>query len=138
MGIQELAVHGWDIRSSFESSAQLDPASAPPLLERIPDRPVPWGTEFRGSPGQPEPLRYRFEMTGPGASNQDIVVEGGSARVEPAGPDAGHVTIRCDTGTFVLLMYGRLTLESARRDGRLEVQGEPALTSAFERWLKDA
>ena len=136
VGIQELAVHGWDIRSGSDPSAKLDPGSVPVLLERIPHRPVPWGTEFRGSPDRPEHLRYRFEMTGPGASNQDIVVEGGGARVEPAGPDAANVTIHCDAGTFVLLMYGRVTLESARRDGRLEVRGEPALTSAFDRWLK--
>ncbi len=138
VGIQELAVHGWDIRSNLEPSAQLDPTIVPVLLERIPRRPAPWGTEFRGNPGQPDRLRYRFEMTGPGASNQDIVIEGGAGRMEPAGPDAANITIRCDTGTFVLLMYGRLTLESASGDGRLMVQGELVLTSAFDRWLKDA
>jgi len=138
VGIQELAIHGWDIRSSIEPSAQLDPASVEVLLERLPRRPFPWGTEFPGTPGQPERLHYHFEMTGPGASNQDIVVEGGRGRMEPPGPDAPNVTIRCDTSNFVLLMYGRLTLESARRDGRLEVHGDPALTSAFDRWFTDA
>lgn len=139
VGIQELAVHGWDIRSNLEPSAQLDPTSVAVLLERVPRRPFsPWGTEFQGAPSQPDRLRYRFEITGPGASNQDIVVDGGRARMEPAGPDAANVTIRCDTSTLVLLMYGRLTLESARRDGRLVVQGEPVLASAFDRWLKDA
>ena len=80
VGIQELAVHGWDIRSSLEPSAQLDPESVAVLLERLPRRPFPWGTEFRRSPGQPERLRYHFEMTGPGASNRDIVVEAGTTQ----------------------------------------------------------
>jgi len=133
MSLQELTLHGWDIRSSVEPAAGLSNDCLPALIERIPTRRLPWSIPFqtRGA----SPIRYRFEMRGPGASNQDIVVEAGKARVEPAGPDGANVTIRCDTGIFVLLMYGRLTLESARQDGRLEVQGKPALTSAFDRWL---
>ncbi|MCH8281579.1 MAG: SCP2 sterol-binding domain-containing protein [Chloroflexi bacterium] len=133
MSLQELTLHGWDIRSSVDPAAGLPNDCLPALTERIPTRRLPWSIPFqtRGA----SPIRYRFEMTGPGAGNQDIVVEAGKARVEPAGPDGANVTIRCDTGIFVLLMYGRLTLESARQDGRLEVQGEPALTSAFDRWL---
>ena len=59
-------------------------------------------------------MRYRFVVTGLGPSKPDIVVERNTLRMEDAG-DAARVTMRCDTETYVLLVYGRLDLEAAWR-----------------------
>ena len=135
LSIQELAVHGWDIRSRLEPSTQLAPAGLPVLLERIPDRPIPWSTRFPLEPGSPTSLRFRFELTGEGAGHKDIVVEDDNAHIESAGPETANVTVRCDSGTFVLLMFGRLTLDSASRNGLLSLEGDPRHTAAFDMWL---
>ena len=38
----------------------------------------------------------------------------------------------------MLLIYGRLTLESASASGCLRIEDEHGLIAAFERWLKGA
>jgi len=60
------------------------------------------------------------------------------SRIAPASATAAHVTFRGDTETCVLLIYGRLTLESASASGCLRIEDEHGLIAAFERWLKGA
>ena len=93
------------------------------------------GWSFHPGPRLPESLRYRFELTGPGSSARDIVVQGDACRMEPPedGPAIGP--FRCDSSTFVLLMCGRLAAGTAFSDGRLAVEGGQGLVDGFARWF---
>jgi uncharacterized protein (TIGR03083 family) len=137
--MQELAIHGWDIRSRLETTAPLSAESLSVLLARIPVRfGVPGYADFRLDAQAPAPVRYRFGLTGTISSTHDIVVENAKARMEPAGTATPHVTFRCETDIFVLMMYRRLTLEPALAAGQLVVEGDQGLATAFDRWLKGA
>ncbi len=137
--MQELAIHGWDIRSRLETPAPLSAESLPVLMARIPARFGGTGSAaFRFDAPPPLPVRYRFVLTGVVPSTHDIVVENTTAWMEPAGTATPHVTFRCAPDIFVLLMYRRLTLEPVLAAGQLVVEGDQGLTSAFDRWLKGA
>jgi uncharacterized protein (TIGR03083 family) len=139
LSMQELTLHGWDIRSALEPVAHLSVDSFPALMDRIPQRfTIPWVADFSRGTSLPSPIRYRWDVTGEVSSPYDIVVEDGTCRIEPGGAAAGQVTFRSDTETFILLMYGRLTLEPAIATGRLNVEGDQGLVTAFDRWLKRA
>ena len=130
--VPELAIHQWDIRSRFEPAAALSTDSLPALMERAPNF-VGWS--FRPGPSLTEPIRYRSELTGPGSSAKDIVVQGDVCRMEPAedGPVVG--LFRCDSSTFVLLMCGRLTVGTAFSEGGLAAEGDQSLVDCFARWF---
>ena len=136
--IIELAVHEWDIRSTLEPSPLLSENSIPTVLERIQgnrgNRP-PWSTPFPTNPTSPGPMRFRFELTGAGAKNLDVIVEDNKARLETAEEAPASFSISCDTSTFVLLMWGRISLESAKATGRLTAEGEQSHITDFERWF---
>ena len=83
-------------------------------------------------------IRYRFELTGAGASSGDIVVEGDKASVEPAGTAKADVTFRCDTETFILMSLGRVTTDTATAAERLTIQGDNRLALEFHRWFPGA
>ncbi len=136
MRIAELAVHGWDIRSRLEPSAHLSAESLPALMDVI----QVWWVGWLFQPGSqlPAPVRYRFEMTGAVPSRNDILVEGDKAHMEPAEAAEANVTFRCDTETFVLMMFGRLTLDAAVAANRLEVDGDRGLAAEFGRWFPGA
>jgi uncharacterized protein (TIGR03083 family) len=137
--IPELVIHGWDIRSRFETPAPLSAASVPVLLGRIPGLlAFPGVGAFRLDAGAPRPVRYRFELTGAVPGTYDIHVDNDTARIVPVDPVTPHVTFRCAPEIFVLLMYRRLTLEPSMQSGLLAVDGDPRLTAAFDRWLKRA
>jgi len=131
----ELALHGWDIRSRLEPDAHLSDESLPVLMGLIPQF-IGW--IFWSGAKLPSPIRYRFHLTGPGASTSDIVVEGDTVRMEPTGADTAHVTFRCDTETFVLFMLGRLTLPAALAQSRLVAEGEAERVDAFAQWFRGA
>jgi Mycothiol maleylpyruvate isomerase N-terminal domain/SCP-2 sterol transfer family len=137
--VQELAIHGWDIRSRLAPAAPLSPESLPVLMARIPARLRGAGSgTLRLDAGVPTPARYRFVLTGTVSGAHDLLVENGMMQMEPAGTTPPHVTFRCETERFVLLMYRRLTLEPLRAAGQLVVEGDPGLTTAFDQWLKAA
>jgi uncharacterized protein (TIGR03083 family) len=140
MTIQELAIHGWDLRAGREPSARLSGACLPVLVERAAQR-------FRHNPGlasfrlratQPAPVRYRFEVRGEVPGTYDIVVEEAKARLEPAGSAGANIIFRCETETFVLMMYQRLTLPEATAADRISAEGESGLIADFAQWLQEA
>ena len=118
--VTELAVHEWDIRSTLEDSPSISVSSIPILVDRIPDRTRrPWAVAFPDTSDSQGPIRYSFELTGVGARTLDLVVEDNKARLAHDGEDLASVSVSCDMGTFVLLMWKRLSLESAKSSGRL-------------------
>ena len=128
--IAEFAIHGWDIRSRFESRAGLSPGSVAVMVERIPRRSTWWS--FRTEAGfAPSPLRYRFELTAPTHYRVDLVVTEERRYMEVASSDDAHVTFQCDAETFVFLMYGRIKPEAAIANGRMSYAGDQDLASAF-------
>ena len=135
--ISELALHEWDIRSSLEPSPPVSEESMPVLMEKIPgNRGRPWSISFPDMKDAPGPIRYRFELTGEACGKRDILVEGNKARMEPAGDVSANLTLAGDTGTFILLMYGRLRLESAIATGGFDAKGNLGLVPGFDRWLE--
>ena len=120
----ELALHGWDIRSSLDIQPSLSYESIPVLME--------FASLNRAGLIQPtSPLpnlaRYRLHLTGVATGDHDIVIEHGEAHAEPAATTAPDAGIETDTETFVLLTTGRIGFEAAR-DGRASGRGrrEPA------------
>jgi hypothetical protein len=111
--VNELVIHGWDIRSELEPSAHLSAEVLPVLIERIQQRfRNPRSAAFLLGSKLPAHLRYRLEMTGAVPGKEDIVVEDGKCWIELAAEATTDATIRCDTETFVLLMNRRLLLDS--------------------------
>ena len=131
--ISELSVHGWDIRSRLEPEAHLSDECLPVLMDVVPGQ----LTRFRFSPRSrlPAPIRYRSELTGAGARNSDVVVEGDKASMEPAGTGKADVTFHCDTETFNLIALGRLTTENAIAAERLMIEGDNRLALEFQGWF---
>jgi uncharacterized protein (TIGR03083 family) len=136
--LKELAVHEWDVRSALEPAAHLSPASYPAILatisESIASGSLRWA--FWSGPAPDAPARYRFEIAGPGPTRPDLVIDGATIRMEGAGAAEPDVTFRCDTETYILLVYGRLGLDAARAAGRLRVAGDARLAAAFGHWFR--
>jgi hypothetical protein len=130
--LMELYVHGWDMRSRLESSVHLPSESWPVLLDLLP--------HFLGymvvPTSQAAARRYRFALTERVADARDVVVAGGTIRLEAAGQTPAQVTFACDTETFLLLMWGRLALETAVADGQVSIAGDRCLAADFGRWYK--
>ncbi len=133
--ISELVMHGWDIRSAFDPEAHLSDENLPVLMDLIFYPRMLTGWMFNPGPRPRAPIRYRWELTGAGASNSDIVVEGDKASVEPAGTGKADVNFHCDTETFVLIAFGRLTTDTAVTAHRLTIQGDHGLALEFQRWF---
>ena len=136
--LKELTVHEWDIRAALEPEAHVSPASIPAIMttisESIASGSLRWA--FWSGPYLTTPVRYHFVVTGLGPSKPDIVVEGNTLRMDDAGDATARVTMRCDTETYVLLVYGRLDLETALASGRLMLEGDRELALAFGRWFR--
>lgn len=129
--ISELAGHDWDIRSRLEPEAHLSDESLPVLVDVVVGQLTIFF--FNPRPKLPAPIRFRWELTGAGAKNVDIVVEGDSVSVNDAGTMQADVTFGCDTETYFFIAYGRLTVGKAASEGRLAVQGDDRLVLEFER-----
>jgi uncharacterized protein (TIGR03083 family) len=136
--LKELGVHEWDIRAALEPEAHLSPASIPAILatisESIASGSLRWA--FWSGPTPATPVRYRFVIAGPGPSKPDVLIDGQAIRMDAAGAAAPDVTFHCDTETYILLVYGRLNLDTALTSGRLRVAGDPQLATAFGQWFR--
>ncbi|MBM12321.1 MAG: hypothetical protein CL759_09630 [Chloroflexi bacterium] len=128
--LTELIVHEWDIRSVLEAEPVLSSESLPSIVEMFPVFVV--GRLFDPGNGMPASSRFRFETTGGAAGSYDIVAGGGEkARMETASHLRPDVILGCDTQTFVLLVYGRMTLEEATAAGKIVASGNNDLVAQF-------
>jgi uncharacterized protein (TIGR03083 family) len=118
--ITELSMHGWDIQSRLESVAYLSPESLPVFLDFMPDL---MRSIFHPGPRLSAPLRYRFVLTDRVLPVYDIVITGEQARLAQDGTEPAQSTCQSDTETFVLLMFGRLSLPVALAQGRMRMEG---------------
>jgi uncharacterized protein (TIGR03083 family) len=134
LSVQELVIHGWDIRSNLEPSPSLSEECLPLLVDRAIRR-------FRVITEHPDPLRaskstgvvrYRFDVAGPVTGKHDMIIDDEQAHMEPAIDEKPDVIFRCDTVTFLLLMYQRLTAVHAIANGKMTAEGNEDLISDFE------
>ncbi len=65
-----------------------------------------------------------------------LLVKGDSFEAEPAGSEPADVTFRCNTGTYILLIYGRLDVEGAIATGKLAVDGSREQATSFTAWFQ--
>jgi uncharacterized protein (TIGR03083 family) len=127
--LTEVAMHGWDIRASFDPQASLSEAGIRALVTTIP-RVV--RRVFRPDATRTRALRYRLHLTTPLTATMDILLNAEGASVESGHPtDAADVILQCDTATAVLVIFGRLALAEAIADGRVQVEGTRELASVF-------
>ena len=117
--IQEIAIHGWDIRSAFDPAAELSgPASA--LIVNVAHR---WlNACFSPLPGGAN-ARFRFDVSGAATLQEDVVLEGDGFRIEAAGAAPADVTFRANASAYVLLIYGRLDISAGQTPAQLEIDG---------------
>ncbi len=119
--VQELTLHGWDIRSGLDHAAELWEAPLPLMAGLVPR----WlRTAFTPRLDLPAPVRYRFDVPGPVAVHEDILVTGDNYQVGPSGPEQADAVFRCNTGNYILLMFGRLQVEKAVGAGRMSIEGQ--------------
>lgn len=136
--LAEVALHAWDIHSRLDPVARLSLESVAALVQQLPPR-LAWGGPGGVALGHGATLslpgRYRWEVSQVVPRRYDIVGEDGAYRIAPASEAVADVTFRGEAETFVLVLYGRLTLEAAMATSRLRTEGEPGLVAAFARWL---
>ena len=131
--VQELAVHGWDIRWGIDDSAVLGEEPLALLAGRVPR----WlRTAFSPGLGLSVPVRYRFDVAGPVAVKEDVVVNANEFQIENPGYGEADTVFRCNTGNYILLIYGRLDVNEASRNGRLEITGSVEQAVNFNSWFK--
>ena len=131
--LMELFMHGWDIRSRLESEAHLATESLPAFIDLLCQF---VGFMLRPASRTSTPVRIRFELAATVPGKVDIVVEGDKAHVEAAGAVSANVTFLCNAESFLLLMWGRLSFDSAIADSRLSVEGDNELAVEFAKWPK--
>ncbi len=132
--LQELVIHGWDIRSRFEPDVSLNPECLPSLLNMLDFMTPAWA--FWPGEKLDVPIHYHFAVTGPAPETTDIVVEGDTLRIATPSHTQPQITFHCNTETYVLVRYGRLLLKDAIAAGRVRVEGEQALAIAFGEWFQ--
>ena len=131
--VQELVVHSWDIRSGVDQAAELGEESLALMVGRVPR----WvSNAFRPGLDLPTPIRYRFDVQNPVPVKEDLLVQGDSFQAEPTGGEPADVTFRCNTGSYILLIYGRLDVEGAIAAGQLTVDGSREKANSFTAWFQ--
>ena len=131
--VQELVMHSWDIRSGVDHAAELGEESLALMVGRVPR----WvSNAFRPGLDLPTPIRYRFDVQNPVPVKEALLVKGDSFEAEPAGGEPADVTFRCNTGTYILLIYGRLDVEGAIATGQLTVEGSREQATSFTAWFQ--
>ena len=131
----ELSLHAWDIQSVMDPLVPLLPESLPILMEQIPETLL---NTFVPNNRLESPICFRFLVTGRIPGELDLVIEGDRVRVESIGETKAHVTCRSDTETFALLMFHRLSPQTAMDSGRLSVEGDEEIILTFDKWFKFA
>ena len=131
--LQELALHGWDMRSGLDESAELYEDCMPTLITLLPR----WlRNAFTPGLGLPTPMRFRFEIPGPLPMRQDILVNHDDFVMEGSGDSRADVTVHCDTSSYILLIYGRFNLDWASVIGKATIEGRREQATIFTTWFR--
>lgn len=121
--VNELALHGWDIRSVMEPPGHLRPESLPVLLALL----ELWAPLlYRPDPAQTDPVRLRCTFIDPNLPPRDLIVEAAGVRLTPAGSGAADATLRGPAEVLPLLLLGRIDAATAKKAYGLTVDGDRA------------
>ena len=127
--IAELAMHEWDIHWAFDPDSALADDSLPGLVSAS-GRAV--RRAFRPDPSRSRSVRYRFSLSGPGATSLDVVLASDGATFEiGSNSPTPDLVFRCSTATYSMLIFGRLKLGPAMEQGLVEPEGNEQLVSDF-------
>ena len=129
----ELALHGWDIRSSLDPNAKLLRENLPMSMEIL--QAVSPHFVYPAA-GKAATGRYRFRLSGACSGDYEIVAEEGPGKLKPAGQEPADFIFRCTTEDFILLLTHRLPLQSAIRDQQLTIANGKELPSGFDDWFQ--
>ena len=136
--LKELAVHEWDVRAALEPAARLSPATFPAILatisESIASGSLRWA--FWSGPAPATPVRYRFEIAGPGPPSP---ISSSTAR--PCGwrtPEPRRPTRRSTaTPRRTSCWSTAVSISTAAiASGRVRVEGDGQLRHAFGQWFR--
>ena len=131
--VQELVLHGWDIRWGLDSAAELSDECLSTMVGLVPR----WiRNAFAPDLNLPTPVRYRFDVSNPVAVHEDLLVTGDSFQVGQPSQGPADVVFTCTIGNYILLMFGRLEVESAVAAGRLSIEGSLDQAKNFNAWFK--
>ncbi len=131
--VQEVALHSWDVRAGVDPAAEMWEEPLPHLVSILPR----WlRIAFRRGLGLPAPARFRFDVSGPAPVSQDVVVNDDGFQVEAGGDTQADAVFHCDSGDYILLIYGRLSVARGISSGRLRVEGSPERAADFTRWFQ--
>lgn len=140
--VQEMAIHSLDIRSQFDPRAHLAPESMVPLVERIiwvleSQFPQTLPDELTLGASDTRPVSYRVTISNMSSGQRDLILHQRRARMEVPSEDEVDATIECDSETFSLIMFKRITPEAAIESGDLKVRGPEELLLEFNTWLNN-
>lgn len=131
--VQELAVHGWDIRAGLDSSTTISEEALPQMVTMVPR----WlRTAFTPGLDLSTPARFRFDVTGAQRVSEDVLVNGQEFEVQASGAGQADATFRCDTSNYILLIFGRLGVEQGVSSSRLSIDGSMERAAEFSAWFK--
>ena len=131
--LQELALHGWDIRWGLDDKAELRPGSLAALVELVPR----WiGIAFAPGLDLLSPVRYRFDVSNPVTIYEDLLITGDAYRTKIPTTEHADATFQSNTSNYILLMFGRLQVDRAVADSRLSVEGSMKRANEFNAWFK--
>ena len=117
--IQEIAIHGWDIRSAFDPASEISEAGAREIATVAHRWLNACFVPLEGGAN----ARFRFDVSGPNPFSEDVVLEGNGFRIESTADATPDVTFRSNTSAYVLLIYGRLDISSGSTPVQLEIDG---------------
>lgn len=140
--VQEVAIHNLDIRSQFEARARLAPETLVPLAARIiwvleTQFPQTLPSEIRLDSSDARPVSYRVTISNMPSGQRDLILHDRKARMKVPSDSDADATLECDSETFSLLMFKRITPEAAIERGDLKVVGPDGLISEFSTWLEN-
>ncbi len=131
--VQELAIHGWDIRSAFDPSHQLSEPAVGVVVGLV----RRWLTStFTPKAHGHAPVRYRFNISGPTPVLEDIVVYRDRFEVGTPGGGSADVTFTGPGSDYLLLIYGRLRFTGEDDSGDLEIDGSIQQAALFNTWFR--
>ena len=126
--IAELAMHEWDIHWAFDRNASLAEDSLSGLVSAS-GRAV--RRAFRLDAARTRSVRYRFALSGPVATNVDVVLAPEGASFEIAASPQPDVAFSCSAATYAMVIFGRLKLDHAIESGLVTTDSNAELVSAF-------
>ena len=126
--IAELAMHEWDIHWAFDRNASLAEDSLSGLVSAS-GRAV--RRAFRPDAARTRSVRYRFALSGPVATNVDVVLAPEGASFEIAASPQPDVAFSCSAAAYAMVIFGRLKLDHAIESGLVTTDSNAELVSAF-------